>query len=95
MLTSSLLNIIAAIFGLTHIEFGYQLHATCIETVILEVTFVVLLLLDINQIRKEEWRQKYLDPAFQKVEVRIDRHNFENVDSQQKELQRKRIDFWE
>jgi len=65
ILTVSLPILVASIFGIFYIQFGYQLHMFCIEMALIEVAMAIIMSIELYKIRKHilERRQFRVKPT--------------------------------
>ena len=58
ILTVSLPILVASIFGMVYIQFGYQLHMFCLEMILIEVTIIIMMSVELYKIRKHMKKQR-------------------------------------
>lgn len=58
ILTVSLPILVASIFGLVYIQFGYQLHMFCVEMTVIEVAIFIIMSIELHKIRKHILERK-------------------------------------
>jgi hypothetical protein len=51
LITGTLPILVASIFGLIYVRFGYQLQMFCIEMIIVEVVLIILMSIELYKIR--------------------------------------------
>ena len=52
ILTGSVPIIIASIFGIIYVRYGYQLQMFCIEMVVIEIVLLILMSIEMYKVRK-------------------------------------------